>query len=188
MAAVPRSASSSNRTLPSLTRLRPAYVYAGIAAAVVLLTVTLVVALVVVVWLGSANPQAVAIQKVLDQDKTLYVTFSHQLSAGTPLKQAVHQMVADMAEIDVTSCPGDFAQAYVQYRSATRQLASAVDEEPDGTADALFQGFLNGLGGEADGGAGRLRRARDAAVDQMIRAWGDVEATSAKYHIKAPAR
>jgi len=56
-----------------------------------------------------------------------------------------------------------------------------IDKEPQSVVGAMLRGFLNWLGGEVDGGYGRLQREHDSRFEEIYTTWGEVEAIAVRY-------
>lgn len=137
-------------------------------------------------WCLRSPDYSAAIANVLQQDRA-FSDQAHQMTgAGTPPKQALHWMIDHMAAIDLSSCPPDFAEAYVRHIGAWRAAANVLDQQPDSFLAGLLDGFVNGLSGEADGGVSRERRDVQEASNNVDSTWTDVEAVATRYHVKPP--
>jgi hypothetical protein len=178
--------SSNNHPVTWLKKLPVPLAIAGVGAAVVGAFMVLVVVLGALWWIGSDGSKS-AIEGVLRQDKALEAQVETQVRAGIPAIDAAHAYVSEIDKIDLRKCPDDFAQAYVRHRAAWRALVAQVDSEPNSWLGAFFAGGINLLGGEVDGGAGRVERA-DLAAKQAVRdTWVDVEAAAVRHHALLPS-
>jgi hypothetical protein len=176
---------SNNHRLNALKKLPVSLAIAAVAAALIAGFVVVVLVCGALWWFGSDGGRS-AIEGVLRQDKTLEAQVEAQVRAGTPAIEAAHAYVSEIDKIDLRNCPDDFAQAYVRHRAAWRGLVAQVDSEPNSWLGAFIAGGINLLGGEADGGAGRVERA-DLAAKQAVRdTWADVEAAAARHHALIP--
>jgi hypothetical protein len=89
----------------------------------------------------------------------------------------------ELERLDLSACPADFRVAFRRHARACRDIEAAIREFPDGSADSVVIGFLNGLGGEADGGFSRLQRDLQAAWKQGAATYDEVERTALSHGV-----
>lgn len=88
---------------------------------------------------------------------------------------------AGLERIDLSACPADFRVAFRQHTRSCREVQAAILQIPSDTEEALVMGFLNGLGGEMDGGQSRLAADLKAALQNGEATYREVERTALQY-------
>lgn len=142
-------------------------------------------AIVLILLIRSCFPgDARSIENVLELDHRNEVLLQQQIATGANKIQAITSTVEKMRAIDLSGCPSDFREAYVRNTAAWRDLALQLKQEPDGVMEELFVGFVNGLGGELDGGVKKQKNARDAKLNAISTTWTDVEASAVRHGAK----
>ena len=104
-----------------------------------------------------------------------------QGSSPSMIVTCVARYCAELESLDMSDCPADFRVAYREHMRAWRQMEGAIREIPDSFLEGVWQGFLNGLSGESDGGASRLRGDLRNAINGVTSTWNNVEQVGAKY-------
>lgn len=129
-----------------------------------------------------------AMESVLAQDKELNIRIKSHISSGSKPADAIATYASALKSLDMSQCPTEFREAYLRHANAWRDFALQLGKEPQGGVDAVLQGFINGLSGEFDGGAGRLQRARDSRMEAVSSTWGEVEAITVRHGARLSAQ
>lgn len=134
----------------------------------------------------STTPEADAILRVLRSHAEL-VTYRADAEASlTKFSEvaAVWGRFCDGIELtDLTGCPPDFRVAFRQHARSCRDVQAAIDEFPDSATETFVVGFLNGLGGQPDGGFGQLKADYKAAFQSGNETYKQLEVTALKYGV-----
>jgi hypothetical protein len=137
---------------------------------------------------GCGGKERDAIKRVINLDKQ-YASSLKQLPPNSTASQYAWGIgrYCDAAEaMDMADCPADFVVAYRQHLRAWRAAQQAIAQLPDGLLEGLWMGFLNGLGGEMDGGQQRLSGAVGSAQERVRVTWEEVERIAAKHDVAPP--
>ncbi len=124
------------------------------------------------------------ILRVMQADKALSGQLKNSIPQGARpslIASRVGRYCDDLENLDMSDCPADFRVAYHEHIRAWREAGAVIKELPDSWAGGLWMGFVNGLQGEMDGGAARMRRDVKAASEKVESTWDVVEQTGAKY-------
>lgn len=132
------------------------------------------------------NPQSAAILRVLQRHAQLVGQRAEAEALQTQTSQVAlvwRRFCEELERMDLTACPADFRVALRQHTRACRDVQAAIEEFPDGFADGFFAGFLSSLGGEYDGGIGRLESQYRSAYERGAATFAEVERTALKYGV-----
>jgi hypothetical protein len=136
-----------------------------------------------IISLGSGRPE---IEAVLAQDTALSVQRDQYIQTGYPPANVATWYTQQLRAIDTRSCPRDFRDAFMRHGDAWEGFAAQLAQQPQGTVDALWMGFVNSLGGELDGGTRRLTDVHNASADAVRRSWQEVRHVAADHDVIVP--
>lgn len=132
--------------------------------------------------------RASLIEAVLTLDKQAQREAFSAISPNFTPTEAIAAYVTSMKGLKLELCPPEFRDAILRHLSAWESLALQLAREPQSFGEGVFQGLINSLNGEFDGGSGRMQKARDARVDAILATWGDVEAIALRYGARLPPK
>jgi len=124
------------------------------------------------------------VTRVLQADQAIEKQMEGSIPVDAPpsvIALCVDHYCDGLENLEMSDCPADFRVAYHEHMRAWREMDAAIKQLPDSFADGLWEGFINGLQGEMDGGAGRIRGDLKNASDNVESTWNNVEQTGAKY-------
>lgn len=166
--------------LPSAPRSR-----SWLVPAIVVVAVFLVVSACALIFLALPLVQRyreaqrrVPIQAVLNRDTQIVQQLQSRIDGGASQADAVDWMVGEFRSVDDTACPADFREARLRFIQACEGLEDQLRSEPQSFGEGVLTGFLNGLRGQFDGGAGEIMDARRERLEELRRAWNEVEASA----------
>jgi hypothetical protein len=123
------------------------------------------------------------ITRVLQADQALGRQRDDSIPKDAPpsvIALCVEHYCDGLENLDMSDCPADFRVAYHEHMRAWREMDAAIKQLPDSFADGLWEGFVNGLQGESDGGAGRMREDLKNASSSIESTWSVVECQRAR--------
>src|SRR5216110_735382 len=98
------------------------------------------------------------------------------------MKESSSEMARQVSDIDLTGCPHEFREIFVQYVSAWKNMAEVVRAQPEGVMQGAVAGFQNSLTRhELDGGTSRMIREREQAYKSLQAARTAVQAVAARF-------
>lgn len=124
-----------------------------------------------------------AVASVLQSHITL-VNFRNEATAKIETSQSGQvwgRYCDELERIDLSACPADFRVAFRQHTRSCRDVQGAIMQVPSGTVDSMLVGFLNGLGGEADGGLGRFASDLKLSLKNGEATYREVERIALRY-------
>ena len=126
-----------------------------------------------------------AMRSVIRQDNDLSTEVNAAIGKGgintdedlDRVAALIRNYVAAARQIDINSCPRDFAESYYRHLSAWSDQAEAVSSHPHipSEDEALIEGFFRGLNGDITGGV--IQR-----QDELNQWLGQVKARDADIH------
>lgn len=174
------SAAPSAKTYSRKPATKKLLLFAGLGCGGVFL---LVIILAIAIWIVTPSP-AQTIHPPMVASISIMTKLGEDFEAGTHPSTALKVAIEQLQQVDVSACPPDFREAYVRFLNAMRMLKSEADELPKSQFEQVIQGFLNGLGGEADGGYGRVTRSYTARVREVQVAHGELIAIATRHGVK----
>ncbi len=145
-----------------------------------------IVVLLIAATRGSSEAEisCLNITRVLQADQALEKQMQRSIPKDAPpsvIALCVSHYCDGLENLNMSDCPANFRVAYREHMRAWRKMDGAIKQLPDSFVDSLWEGFINGLQGETDGGAGRIRGDLKNASSNVERTWNRVEQTGAKY-------
>lgn len=131
--------------------------------------------------------RASEIEAVLAVDKEAQSEALAAISPELTPAKAIFAYVNRVKAQNMEHCPPEFREALLRHLNAWNGLAIQLTREPQSLGEGVLQGLINGLGGELDGGSGRMQKARDARIDAISDTWGEVEAIAVRYGARIPS-
>lgn len=129
---------------------------------------------------STAKPEALAIQKVLDQYHACDQEFKAAKKAKVPSQTNFKEATEKLRRIDVSDCPSDFREAHVRFVGAMDRFALLVAHYPDFLSVALDMG-LKFLGGHRDAGYSKIMDRAKQAQQDLMTCHNEVDALAARY-------
>ena len=120
---------------------------------------------------GCGNSDKANVQAVMDAMN----------AANPPDNNSIAGLAANLQAIDTSRCPGDFREAFQRFCDSLAEHGDYRATEPQSFEEGVATGFLNALGGEADGGMTRMVRTRAAYEARAQAAFSEVKTKAVKY-------
>lgn len=90
--------------------------------------------------------------------------------------QVLSVLISQLRNIDSANCPATVRSAFNRLITAWENLEEALAGEPASFGEGVFQGFINSLQGEVDGGVGRIINNRQIRINQINEAERNLKA------------
>ena len=96
----------------------------------------------------------VAISRVLKKNNSLILKMKEAISNKTSPTIAFQTMINQMKIMDLSKCPNEFKDAYLNYYRAWQRLAEQIASEPQGIWGKILLGFASGQPSNSTDGRG----------------------------------
>lgn len=141
-----------------------------------------------------------AIKNVIQSHNKLALTLKQDIMTSPPrtneeidrCSALISDFVDSARSIKLSSCPPDYAEAFIRYIASWSKLARIMDNHPHirSGEEAVLEGFLRGLAGDPTGGAFEMQSEYknwvlrlNAAQLQLETKWDELSAVAARHGI-----